>query len=592
MTRPAPKAFFSYVRNVDEHDAGRLSRLRDRIQGEIRVQTGLDVEVFQDIRDLKWGDNWQQRLNEALTGSMFLIPVVTPGYFLSEACRKEYEAFRALESLRKISGIMLTIYYIETDELSDPTWRAGNAWAEDLASGQWADWRTLRLEPWETPAPHRRIEEMAKAFKSRLKDLGFLSPVSAILHSRRSSTLGMLPVHEGASETTMVASIASTAGVQPFPTGPTPVSPRRELIVDAGGSGSFRTVADAVSAARADDILLVRPGNYRESIVVAKSIAILGDGERDQIVLESGAGPVVRFDAPFGRIANITIRRSVDDPGATPDYAVWVTTGRLELDGCDITSASLACVSISGDAEPTIRRNRIHDSSAGGVFVNQRGRGTIEGNDIFGNALSNIEIADAAEPTVRHNRIRNAMQAGVLVSGAAGGAIEDNDIFANTLAGIEVSKDAAPMVRRNRVHDGYGVGLNFHDGAGGTIDDNDIFANAGAGVVIRTGADPVVRRNRIRDGKLGGVFVWEQGRGTLEENDVSGNVLAGVEVRDGGEPVVRRNTICRNALQAIWIRQGSGGIFEDNDLRRNGRGPWEIDAQCLANLKRSGNTEK
>src|SRR5215510_10803828 len=141
-----PRAFFSYVRQVDDHDGGRLTRLRERLQGEIRVQTGLKVELFQDVNQLQWGEKWQDRLLDEASGALFLIPVVTPGYFLSVACRKEYEAFRAVETKYRIRGIILPIYYVETDELSDPAWQEGNKWIQEIAAAQWADWRTLRLE--------------------------------------------------------------------------------------------------------------------------------------------------------------------------------------------------------------------------------------------------------------------------------------------------------------------------------------------------------------------------------------------------------------------------------------------------------------
>src|SRR5690242_1019991 len=109
---PTPKAVFSYVRYVDEHDVGRLTRLRARLQGEIRAQTGLTFEIFQDVSDLKWGDQWRERLQDALVGSLFLIPVITPAYFQSDPCRQEYEAFKTLQAVRKIEGVILPIYYI------------------------------------------------------------------------------------------------------------------------------------------------------------------------------------------------------------------------------------------------------------------------------------------------------------------------------------------------------------------------------------------------------------------------------------------------------------------------------------------------
>jgi hypothetical protein len=178
MVSTDPKAFFSYVQQDDRHDAGRLSHLRERLQGEIRLQTGVKIEIFQDVRDLNWGDRWKEKVLDAAAGALFLIPVITPAYFRSDPCRQEYEAFKALE--RRIGargGFILPIYWVETDELSDPESRAGNAWAEELAANQWVDWRNLRLDSWEmTPGPNRRIEQMARQFKVRLKELGLVQP--------------------------------------------------------------------------------------------------------------------------------------------------------------------------------------------------------------------------------------------------------------------------------------------------------------------------------------------------------------------------------------------------------------------------------
>ena len=115
------KGFFSYVREVDAHDEGRITRLRERLQGEVRVQTGLTTfEIFQDIRDVKWGDRWHDRLMSEAAGSLFLIPIVAPSYFRSAPCREEYEAFKAMQVKHQIAGVILPIYYVDTDELSDP----------------------------------------------------------------------------------------------------------------------------------------------------------------------------------------------------------------------------------------------------------------------------------------------------------------------------------------------------------------------------------------------------------------------------------------------------------------------------------------
>ena len=40
MTIREPVAFLSYVRSDDEHDWGRITKLRQRLEGEVKIQTG------------------------------------------------------------------------------------------------------------------------------------------------------------------------------------------------------------------------------------------------------------------------------------------------------------------------------------------------------------------------------------------------------------------------------------------------------------------------------------------------------------------------------------------------------------------------
>ena len=48
----------------------------------------------------------------------------------------------------------------------------------------------------------------------------------------------------------------------------------------------------------------------------------------------------------------------------------------------------MAGVAINTGGNPTLRRNRIHDGKAGGVFVYENGQGVLEDNDVAGNALA------------------------------------------------------------------------------------------------------------------------------------------------------------------------------------------------------------
>ena len=183
------------------------------------------------------------------------------------------------------------------------------------------------------------------------------------------------------------------------------------------------------------------------------------------IMIRAREAHALQFRASIGRVANLTLRQA---GGEGNWHGVDITQGRLDLEGCDITSHSLACVAIRNGADPRLRRNHIHDGKDAGVWVCDDGLGTLE----------------------------------------------DNDITANTLTGVAISAGGNPTLRRNRIHDGKSGGVYVYDDGLGTLEDNDITANTRAGVTIRTGGNPTLRRNRIHDGKDGGIWVRVIGKGS------------------------------------------------------------------------------
>jgi F-box protein 11 len=71
-----PIGFMSYARSDDDHENGNLSAFRARLCGEVRMQSGDDsFELFQDHIHVKWGEQWQQRLDDALDSVKVLIPI-------------------------------------------------------------------------------------------------------------------------------------------------------------------------------------------------------------------------------------------------------------------------------------------------------------------------------------------------------------------------------------------------------------------------------------------------------------------------------------------------------------------------------------
>ena len=150
MAGPAV-AFMSYARFDDQHDDGQLTAFRERLSAEIRVQTGEEFAIFQDRNDIAWGQNWQQRIDQALDAVTLLLVIITPGFFRSPACRAEVQRFLDRERPLGRDDLILPVYYVSTPELDDPRRRDADPLAGILAARQFADWRELRFEPAHLP---------------------------------------------------------------------------------------------------------------------------------------------------------------------------------------------------------------------------------------------------------------------------------------------------------------------------------------------------------------------------------------------------------------------------------------------------------
>ncbi|MGH3943252.1 MAG: right-handed parallel beta-helix repeat-containing protein [Pseudonocardiaceae bacterium] len=524
MGSPEPAAFLSYVRVDDQHEGGLISQFRERLSAEVRMQIGQEFPIFQDRTDIAWGQNWQTRINETLDTVTLLIPVMTPGFFASPACRQEVIRFVERERQLGRSDLILPVYYVGTPQLDDPTLRDSDPVATTLFVRQYADWRELRFEPFTAPVVRKALAQLAVRIRETLRQ----PPPRA----GQPEQDGAAKRTTGTAQTPRDATERSSTVKQEPPT----------HVVDPLHRGDFPTITAAIRAARPGDRILVRPGLYRESVVLDKPLEIIGQGPVGEIVVQAQNANVLLFRTNIGRVTNLTLLQL---GGKKVWYGVDIGQGRLELEGCDIISRSGSCVAIHGGADPRLRNNRIHDGNETGVYVYDNGLGTLE----------------------------------------------DNDIAGNTLSGVDIETGGNPTLRRNRIHDGKTVGVVIRENGLGTLEDNDIIGNTYAGVEIRTGGNPTLRRNRIYDGKTAGVFVHNNGLGTLEDNDIIGNTLSGVDITTGGNLVLRRNRINRNGYQAVWIHEYGSGVIEDNDLSDNTLGAWNITKDSEDKVRRARNKE-
>ncbi len=283
------------------------------------------------------------------------------------------------------------------------------------------------------------------------------------------------------------------ASVQTLPPVYSPPAPQpKTIVVSKVGAADFGTIGEATKAANPGDKISIRPGLYKEGLIIDKSVEIAGDGKLGDVIIEATGSNAVTFVSEAARISNLTLRQR----GGGKFYGIDVPQGKPEIEGCDITSRSLSCVGIHAGADPILRHNRIHDCAEAGVVVFDSGKGTLE----------------------------------------------DNDIFRNTLVGVEIKTGANPTLRRNRIHDGKQGGVLIWNKGEGTLEKNEIFGNAGVGVELRFGCWPKLTDNTITKNKYEAIWVNDYGGGEFLNNDLRGNGRKGAwDIDDKSLPNVKRS---------------------------------------------------
>jgi formylglycine-generating enzyme required for sulfatase activity len=158
-----PDAFLSYTRWDDQRDRGKISQFRQELAAEVRTVTGEPFEIFQDVDDIGVGERWSDKLDQMLDEARFFIPILTPNYFRSEACRDELGRFLNEEKAKGRGDLVLPIYYIECDVLEDAELRTIDPLATEIHKRQHHDWRKLRHSPFSTRAVKTALHDLARA---------------------------------------------------------------------------------------------------------------------------------------------------------------------------------------------------------------------------------------------------------------------------------------------------------------------------------------------------------------------------------------------------------------------------------------------
>jgi nitrous oxidase accessory protein len=314
-----------------------------------------------------------------------------------------------------------------------------------------------------------------------------------------------------------------------------------------GGAGAdFPFIQPAIDAAVSGDVIRVRRGVYRENLVVAKTLTIVG--EDYPVLMGTGVGTVVRIAARGCELRGFAIEES----------------------GGGETNEMDAAVQVTSDANRVVdnRMRRVFY----GVVVSNGSHNEVIGNDIrgisdrpFGRRGDGVYLYRAPDNLVARNRISGERDA-IYFQYAPRGRAVDNIVSDSRYALHDMFSDDA-VIARNELRDS-AVGANVMNSRRIRIEANRILRNRGVpgvGLTLKDCDDSTIEDN----------LIVENARGLLIDGS-STNRFTGNTLRANDTAVSVFSSAERNAF--------GGNRFVDNwsDLILNGRDSgtrWSIDGR-------------
>ncbi|MEV7454197.1 right-handed parallel beta-helix repeat-containing protein, partial [Streptomyces nigra] len=312
---------------------------------------------------------------------------------------------------------------------------------------------------------------------------------------------------------------------------------RQVLTVGPGERDRYRTIGEALAAARTGALISVRPGTYAENLVIHTRVTLTAAEGRGTVEIRPRSGSVLSLRADAVMLSELSLRG-----GDAELPAVDVRRGQAALDGCEIVGAAWTAVLAGGTGSLALRDCRVSNPQGAGIVVTSTTPTTVESCTFEHLGTSGLVLAEQGEARLRACTVRAARGNGLLANGDSTGSVEDCDISSTDKPSIALEQNCSLTVVRTVVHD-TSTGVHLSSAGRTTLEDVRVTGASGNGIALAAGTDPVLRRCRVSRTRGHGVVVTDRARGTFEDCWVDGAQGAALRVAGAASPALTGLTV-------------------------------------------------
>jgi len=348
----------------------------------------------------------------------------------------------------------------------------------------------------------------------------------------------------------------------------------------------YVTIQEAINAnwTLNEHTIKVDAGVYYESIVVNKSLSLIGESKFDTVIDGMGISNVVNIEADNVKITGFTIRngdfsgvRALNSKGNNVSYnilrdnynGVYLRNSSDTIfEGNYISSSEFKCehgLHIIGSWYIFVSDNNI-SANGNGIHLVNSNNSVIFSNEISSNILNGIFLSDSYYNNVTANMILFNEARGIRLRESQNNVISNNKISNSTYGLDFYSANNNTLFNNDFSHNKYGIGL-FDSGNNSFIKVNVSF-NSEHGSILINSCGNVFSYSNFSDNK-NGIYVENSNDNLILGNELSSNSEYGLCLWNSSSNRIVHNNFIENSINVEQPRNSSFSNLWDNGMEGN-----------------------
>ena len=341
-------------------------------------------------------------------------------------------------------------------------------------------------------------------------------------------------------------------------------------LVAIDGTGTSRSITEALAAARRGDLVVLDAANHLidDFATIDQDIAIIGAGIDATTITASRNTTVLSIRGATVTVADLGVTTAYT-PGPGEDLF-----SLLEIDdGLDVIVDTVVArdglgngIGVFQGSTGVIANSLLEGNGATGVSFDGDSMMRLLANQATGNEFSGFAWFGSSSGTALANYGDQNLEAGFSIRDEGSPTLISNDAANNALSGFIAADQSDPVLRANRSIDNDQGGFAWFDVAAGSATGNTARGNGTSGFTSQGSSTATWTANRSSANSFDGFTWFEQAAGLAEGNIGADNSFDGFAAEDQTAPTLRRNSAFGNLRNQFFENGEASPQLFDNDF--------------------------